>query len=118
MVPARNSPWPEGPPSYDDVHLNEGWLGIEALTWSAEPFRGNSVLVKVYVQARLLHRVAYGRGCSTAQPVASFVERDYVTVPTPAGWRVAFVYMHHSGDALALAAPMGPETAAAALAGC
>ena len=112
------APRPDGPQPYAQVHLDLAWLGTESITWSTEPFTGKSVLVKVFVQARLLRKVPYRRGCASMQPVMSLVERDYETVPTPAGWRVSYVYLPYGGNAEERPAPMGPGTAAAALAGC
>ncbi len=118
LTPAADNPFPFPPPAYAAVHLDVQWLGTESVTWSVEPYRGAARMVKVWVDARFAYTVTYGRGCTQRVPTAALVERDYVTVPTPSGWRVAYIYSPHAGDALYLPPAEAGGTAAALLAGC
>lgn len=118
LAPAADSPLSGPPTPYAQVHLPRAWLGTESITWSTKPFHGNAMLVQVFVRAKLPHRVTYGRGCSSMEPMLSLVERDYVTVPTASGWRVASVSTPFPGDAIENAPTIGAGTAAAVLGAC
>ena len=106
------------PAPYAKVHLQRAWLGTRAISWSTKRFAGHALLVRVFVQADLPHRVPFGRSCFSTEPLLSLIERDYVVVPTGRGWRVAGVYTVHAGGAMAMRAAVGAGTAAAVLAGC
>ena len=111
-------PWLTRPTPYGKAHLDRAWLETTTLSWSAKRFTKNAVLVKVVVTAMLPHSVAYGRSCRLMEPMLSLVERDYVTVPTRRGWRVAQVSTIFGGNLMQAVTAPTVWSASAILAGC
>jgi len=124
LAPAADSPVPGGAPAYASLHLPYAWLGASGVQWSTQPWvpadggaSDGAVLVHVAVQVRLGEPVSFG-SCTQTEALPAEVARDYVVVPTPLGWRVAYVYQRNPGTPLAGGVGLGSGTAAALLEGC
>ncbi len=118
LVSGEGVPWLTRPTPYGQAHLKQTWIETTSLSWSAKRFTKHAVLVKVSLTAILLYSVPYGTSCRRMGPVTSVVNRDYVTVPTKRGWRVAAVYPAHPGHPTPMAVASRDQSAAALLAGC